>query len=61
MKLAFALHLGEYADETAAFEKSLTSRQAKILFYNSQVTDPTRNVIPVPSKRPNVSFDRVAI
>jgi len=29
------------ADETAAFEKSLTSRSAKILFYNSQVTDPT--------------------
>jgi zinc/manganese transport system substrate-binding protein len=29
------------ADETAAFEKSLTSGTAKILFYNSQVTDPT--------------------
>jgi zinc/manganese transport system substrate-binding protein len=29
------------ADETAAFEKSLTTKQAKILFYNSQVTDPT--------------------
>ncbi len=29
------------ADETAAFEKSLTSKAAKILFYNSQVTDPT--------------------
>jgi zinc/manganese transport system substrate-binding protein len=29
------------ADETAAFEKSLTSKQAKLLFYNSQVTDPT--------------------
>jgi zinc/manganese transport system substrate-binding protein len=29
------------ADQTAAFEKSLTSKQAKILFYNSQVTDPT--------------------
>jgi zinc/manganese transport system substrate-binding protein len=29
------------ADETAAFEKSLTSKEAKILFYNSQVTDPT--------------------
>ena len=29
------------ADETAAFEKSLTSKTAKILFYNSQVTDPT--------------------
>jgi zinc/manganese transport system substrate-binding protein len=29
------------ADETAAFEKSLTSHEAEILFYNSQVTDPT--------------------
>ena len=29
------------ADQTAAFEKSLTSRTAQILFYNSQVTDPT--------------------
>jgi zinc/manganese transport system substrate-binding protein len=29
------------ADETAAFESSLTSKTAKILFYNSQVTDPT--------------------
>jgi zinc/manganese transport system substrate-binding protein len=29
------------ADETAAFEKSLTSKTAKILFYNRQVTDPT--------------------
>jgi zinc/manganese transport system substrate-binding protein len=29
------------ADETAAFEKSLTSHTAKLLFYNSQVTDPT--------------------
>jgi zinc/manganese transport system substrate-binding protein len=29
------------ADQTAAFEKSLTSRTAKILFYNCQVTDPT--------------------
>jgi zinc/manganese transport system substrate-binding protein len=28
------------ARETAAFEKSLTGREAKILFYNSQVTDP---------------------
>jgi zinc/manganese transport system substrate-binding protein len=27
--------------ETAAFEQSLTSRTAKILFYNSQVTDPS--------------------
>lgn len=33
------------ADQTAAFEKSLTSRQAKILFYNSQVTDPTTDRI----------------
>ncbi|MEI9997664.1 MAG: hypothetical protein WDO13_00050 [Verrucomicrobiota bacterium] len=29
------------ASQTAAFEKSLTSHTAKILFYNSQVTDPT--------------------
>jgi zinc/manganese transport system substrate-binding protein len=29
------------ADQTAGFEKSLTSKTAKILFYNSQVTDPT--------------------
>jgi zinc/manganese transport system substrate-binding protein len=29
------------ADQTAAFEKSLTSSTAKILFYNSQVADPT--------------------
>jgi len=29
------------ADETASFEQSLASRTAKILFYNSQVTDPT--------------------
>jgi len=29
------------AAETAAFEKSLTSKTARILFYNSQVTDPT--------------------
>jgi zinc/manganese transport system substrate-binding protein len=29
------------ADETAAFEKSLISGEVKILFYNSQVTDPT--------------------
>jgi zinc/manganese transport system substrate-binding protein len=33
------------ADETAAFEKSLTSKTAKILFYNSQVTDPTTDRI----------------
>jgi zinc/manganese transport system substrate-binding protein len=29
------------ASETAAFERCLRSRQARILFYNSQVTDPT--------------------
>ena len=29
------------AQQTAAFEQSLTSHSAKILFYNSQVTDPT--------------------
>jgi ABC-type Zn uptake system ZnuABC Zn-binding protein ZnuA len=29
------------ADQTAAFEKSLTTKTARILFYNSQVTDPT--------------------
>jgi zinc/manganese transport system substrate-binding protein len=29
------------AEETVAFEKSLTSKTARILFYNSQVTDPT--------------------
>jgi zinc/manganese transport system substrate-binding protein len=33
------------ADETAAFEKSLTSKTARILFYNSQVTDPTTDRI----------------
>jgi zinc/manganese transport system substrate-binding protein len=33
------------ADETAAFEKSLISKSAKILFYNSQVTDPTTDRI----------------
>jgi len=33
------------ADETAAFEKSLTSRSVKLLFYNSQVTDPTTDRI----------------
>ncbi len=29
------------ASQTAAFEKCLRTRAAKILFYNSQVTDPT--------------------
>ena len=33
------------ADETAAFEQSLTSRTVRILFYNSQVTDPTTDRI----------------
>ena len=33
------------ADQTAAFEKSLTSKTARILFYNSQVTDPTTDRI----------------
>jgi len=33
------------AAETAAFEESLTSRTARILFYNSQVTDPTTDRI----------------
>jgi zinc/manganese transport system substrate-binding protein len=33
------------AGETAAFEQSLTSHSAKILFYNSQVTDPTTDRI----------------
>ena len=33
------------ASQTAAFEKSLKSHEAKILFYNSQVTDPTTDRI----------------
>ena len=33
------------ADQTAAFEKSLIFKQAKILFYNSQVSDPTTDRI----------------
>jgi zinc/manganese transport system substrate-binding protein len=33
------------ADQTAAFEKSLTAKEAKLLFYNSQVTDPTTDRI----------------
>jgi zinc/manganese transport system substrate-binding protein len=33
------------ASQTAAFEKSLTSHEAKVLFYNSQVTDPTTDRI----------------
>jgi zinc/manganese transport system substrate-binding protein len=31
--------------ETAAFEKSLTTKTAKVLFYNSQVTDPATDRI----------------
>jgi len=33
------------AAQTAAFEKSLTTHTARILFYNSQVTDPTTDRI----------------
>lgn len=33
------------ADETAAFEKSLTTKSVKVLFYNSQVTDPATDRI----------------
>ena len=33
------------ASQTAAFEKSLKSHEAKVLFYNSQVTDPTTDRI----------------
>ncbi len=33
------------AAQTAAFEKSLTTHAARILFYNSQVTDPTTDRI----------------
>jgi len=42
------------ADETAAFEKSLTSRTAKILFYNSQVTDPTTDRIQQIAKKAGI-------
>jgi len=42
------------ADQTAAFEKSLTSRTAKILFYNSQVTDPTTDRIQKIAKKSGV-------
>ncbi|MCE0524098.1 MAG: zinc ABC transporter substrate-binding protein [Methylacidiphilales bacterium] len=42
------------ADETAAFEKSLTSGTAKILFYNSQVTDPTTTRIQQIAKKAGV-------
>jgi zinc/manganese transport system substrate-binding protein len=33
------------AAQTEAFEKSLTTRTARLLFYNSQVTDPTTDRI----------------
>ena len=42
------------ADQTAAFEKSLTSKTAKILFYNSQVTDPTTDRIQKIAKKSGV-------
>jgi zinc/manganese transport system substrate-binding protein len=42
------------ADQTAAFEKNLTSKTAKILFYNSQVTDPTTDRIQKIAKKSGV-------
>ena len=42
------------ADETAVFEKSLTSKTAKILFYNSQVSDPTTERIQKIAKKSGV-------
>jgi zinc/manganese transport system substrate-binding protein len=42
------------AEETAAFEKSLTSKTAKILFYNSQVTNPTTSRIQKIAKKSGV-------
>jgi zinc/manganese transport system substrate-binding protein len=42
------------ADQTAAFEKSLTSRTAKILFYNSQVTDPTTDRLQKVAKKAGI-------
>jgi len=42
------------ADQTAAFEKSLTSKTAKILFYNSQVTDPTTDRLQKIAKKSGV-------
>ena len=42
------------ADQTAAFEQSLTSKTAKILFYNSQVTDPTTERIQAIAKQAGV-------
>ncbi len=54
MSTALGLHMLNYdfqlkvmndadpsVNETAAFEKSLTTQTARVLFYNSQVTDPT--------------------
>jgi len=41
-------------DQTAAFEKSLTSKTAKILFYNSQVIDPTTERIQNIAKKSGV-------
>ena len=42
------------AGQTAAFEKSLTAKTAKILFYNSQVTDPTTDRIQKIAKKAGV-------
>lgn len=43
------------AEQTAAFEKSLTSRTAKILFFNSQVTDPTTDRIQQIARQAGIS------
>jgi zinc/manganese transport system substrate-binding protein len=42
------------ATQTADFEKSLTTKTAKILFYNSQVTDPTTDRIQKVAKQSGV-------
>jgi zinc/manganese transport system substrate-binding protein len=42
------------AGDTATFEKTLTSHEAKILFYNSQVTDPTTDRIQKIAKQAGV-------
>lgn len=42
------------ADQTAAFEKSLTSKTVRILFYNNQVTDPTTDRIQKIAKKSGV-------
>jgi zinc/manganese transport system substrate-binding protein len=42
------------ATQTADFEKSLTTKTAKILFYNSQVTDPTTDRIQKIAKKSGV-------